>query len=1014
MADEKEQQAPERKVGGGPDCLLLGNESPLPEDVTGEKTSDSQDGPKQWDYFPWDRWSRERSTDSRERSVDSRDSATRERDLRYAEERKRDRERGRREEVILYRHRDSESTQSDSTEEEEAESSNESKVKAPASTAVNESAENKRTFSKEAVPLPLSHSERTEHSTALAKHAHQKAAKASKSPPTSKEASKRTELAKEASEGSTCAANKKNGTGDQKGSGDSHSKTSRNGNKGPPTKEARHAVSDESSDSENDHVRHTDHDRRKERRRDADADHKRVDPERRRSDAAHDHQRDSDHHRRLDRGHDRRREHDRNRDRDRKESHEQGWRGDQHRRDDHKLNRREGRSESHRDENSRRDDHKNDRDRNQRDEQKDHQRDDRRDDRRGDPRGDRRRDDRREDRRGDRRDDKQLGDLRTDHSGRGGVREESVGHKRVRRSSPDAEAEPPRKKDVITGRTGGAYIPPARLRMMQQQITDKSSVEYQRIAWEALKKSINGLVNKANVGNIDVIIKELMRENLVRGRGLLCRTIMTAQAASPTFTHVYAAMVAVINTRFPQTGELILKRLVIQFRRSFRRNDKLTCMASVRFIAHLLNQQVAHEVLALEILTLLLGNSTDDSVEVAVAFLKECGMKLTELTPKGVHAIFERLRSILHEANLNKRVQYMIEVMFAIRKDGFSAHPSVVKELELVEEESQYTHLLALDDTLDGEDMLNVFKFDPEFAENEERYAEIAKDILGSDDEGDGSGGDDSDDEEEEEEEQAEENGEIIDNTETNLVALRRTIYLTIQSSLNFEECAHKLLKLELKPGQVGEMCHMILDCCAQQRTYEKFFGLLAQRFCQLKKDYAEPFEQIFLSSYDTIHRFETNKLRNVAKFFAHLLFTDAIPWNVLSHIKLTEDDTTSSSRIFIKILFQELCEYMGLPKLNERIKDPTLQDAFEGLFPRDLPKNTRFAINFFTSIGLGGLTADLREHLKSAPKPAPVSDTIAVPAAPAKKKSTSSSSDSSSDSSSSDSSSDSDSESSS
>ena len=28
-------------------------------------------------------------------------------------------------------------------------------------------------------------------------------------------------------------------------------------------------------------------------------------------------------------------------------------------------------------------------------------------------------------------------------------------------------------------------------------------------------------------------------------------------------------------------------------------------------------------------------------------------------------------------------------------------------------------------------------------------------------------------------------------------------------------------------------------------------------------------------------------------------------------------------SRVFIKILFQELAEYMGLPKLNERLKDP-------------------------------------------------------------------------------------------
>lgn len=69
----------------------------------------------------------------------------------------------------------------------------------------------------------------------------------------------------------------------------------------------------------------------------------------------------------------------------------------------------------------------------------------------------------------------------------------------------------------------------------------------------------------------------------------------------------------------------------------------------------------------------------------------------------------------------------------------------------------------------------------------------------------------------------------IIDMTETNLIGLRRTIYLTLQSSLDFEEAAHKLLKLQVKPGQEGELCNMVLDCGAQQRTYEKFYGLLAQ-----------------------------------------------------------------------------------------------------------------------------------------------------------------------------------------
>ena len=44
-----------------------------------------------------------------------------------------------------------------------------------------------------------------------------------------------------------------------------------------------------------------------------------------------------------------------------------------------------------------------------------------------------------------------------------------------------------------------------------------------------------------------------------------------AQTASPTFTHVYAGLAAIINTKFPNIGELLLKRLIINFKRGFKR-----------------------------------------------------------------------------------------------------------------------------------------------------------------------------------------------------------------------------------------------------------------------------------------------------------------------------------------------------------------------------------------------------------------------------------------------------------
>lgn len=79
----------------------------------------------------------------------------------------------------------------------------------------------------------------------------------------------------------------------------------------------------------------------------------------------------------------------------------------------------------------------------------------------------------------------------------------------------------------------------------------------------------------------------------------------------------------------------------------------------------------------------------------------------------------------------------------------------------------------------------DLFKVDPKFLENEERYAEIKKEILGdSDDEEEESGSDYESDDEDEEAVAPEKEG-ITDMTETNLINLRRTIYLTIMNSVS-------------------------------------------------------------------------------------------------------------------------------------------------------------------------------------------------------------------------------------
>ncbi|KAF1841593.1 MIF4G-domain-containing protein [Cucurbitaria berberidis CBS 394.84] len=520
-------------------------------------------------------------------------------------------------------------------------------------------------------------------------------------------------------------------------------------------------------------------------------------------------------------------------------------------------------------------------------------------------------------------------------------------------------------------RAGGTYIPPARLREMQKQITDKKSAEFQRMAWEALKKSIQGLINKTNTANIKMIVPELFSENLIRGRGLFCRAMMKAQAASLPFTPIYGAMVAIVNTKLPQVGDLLVRRLIVQFRKSFRRNDKAVCLSSTTFLSHLVNTQVVHEVLIAEILLLLLNKPSDDSVEIAVGIMKEVGAFLDEMNPAIANAIFDQMRNILHEADIDKRTQYMIEVLFEVRRTKYKEHPTIKEDLDLVEEEDQITHRHTLEDELKVEDGLNIFKLDADYEEHEAEYQKIKAEILGeaegSDDE---DGTDASSEDEDDEEDKA---MDIKDQTNADLVSLRRSIYLTIKSSGGFEECCHKLMRINLPQGLESELTTMIVECASQERTYEKFYGMIGERFCKLNRMWTDLFEEGFAHYYETIHRFETNRLRIIAQFFAHLLASDGVGWHVFTVIKLNEEDTTSSSRIFIKILFEELLASLGQKAVVQRFKDPMLQESLTGIFPTDADdqSKTRFSINFFTAIGMGVLTEGMREWLKNAaPKP--------------------------------------------
>jgi pre-mRNA-splicing factor CWC22 len=530
------------------------------------------------------------------------------------------------------------------------------------------------------------------------------------------------------------------------------------------------------------------------------------------------------------------------------------------------------------------------------------------------------------------------------------------------------------------------YLPPHKVAALH--LSAVSRKDRQRLAWERLRKRIHGVVNRANASNAADCAVELLQLNLVRGMGLLCRSLLRAQVVSQNFSPAYAAVVCALNARLPELGQVLLARIISQLKRGMDASDRGVCVASVKFVAHLYNQSVVDALLPLEIMHILASAQSNDSMELLVVFIKECGALLADSEPRMLDELFQVLRTVVQEGEVDTRIQYLVEGLMTLRRSSFKGYESLPNELDLIPDEDRIIHNASFSGDDDGMlPELDAFAFDDDWEESELRYAEFRLQVLGEDDSllfedapevadsVDDGGGDARDDDSAPNnlttsavtQERAE--AKQADMTEDELVTFRRKVYLQIMSAVGYEECAHKLAQfMRSHRGNEGELCNMILECCSQERTFMRYYGLVGKQFCLLNKVYVARFEEAFAEHYATIHQFDSRKIRNMANFYAFLLCSDVLPWSIFSVAVLSEDETTSSSRIFLKYILLELSQTLTLGEVGRRFADERLKRYVSGLFPSTIPANMRFAINFFTAIGLGPLTDGMRAQLRELP----------------------------------------------
>lgn len=491
-------------------------------------------------------------------------------------------------------------------------------------------------------------------------------------------------------------------------------------------------------------------------------------------------------------------------------------------------------------------------------------------------------------------------------------------------------------------------------------------VSLQRKNWEELQKHIDTVLASLTSSTIIETFKKLFQVNIIRATGILALAILKKQTINND-SLTLAGLTALLDQNVADLGYLVSRECLLNLVYAYRNNDQKTLYSMGSLACQLCNQDVLHEVSIFQVLFLLLESCTCKSVRLACFLMSQCGYHLLMVSKRTHNRIVDILRNLLQEGMLSHQCNTIIQEFLGLRRLEYKGISRGIDLGDL----NVHTHKIILD--LDNKNLspdatINQFRFDKDFFNLEEEFNKLRGNVMSG------------------YSKQEEIIETVSDMTNTDDVQFKKELYLILKNSLTGDEAAHKLLKLRVKKENKSIVANIIVQTCSQEQTYSKYYGLTAEKLCANHKTWGIAFKHTFKNIYTSINDMDSKQIRNIGKLWGHLLATDYLGFEAFECVHLNEKETTASSRIYLKFIFNELVQDLGINELQKRLDEEYIQPYLKYLFPMNNFEDTLFAINYFTAIGLGALTEKMRQTLDTSQHENPKRKGDASPQPPPRK----------------------------
>ncbi|RLN00872.1 nucleolar MIF4G domain-containing protein 1 isoform X2 [Panicum miliaceum] len=453
----------------------------------------------------------------------------------------------------------------------------------------------------------------------------------------------------------------------------------------------------------------------------------------------------------------------------------------------------------------------------------------------------------------------------------------------------------------------GKYVPPS--------LRASSNSESEEIAH--MRRRVRGLLNRLSESNVESITQEIATLFRSVPRSVGCQVIGDEVLASCSrgprgndqYAAVFAAFVAgmacLVGIDF---SAKILASIAKTFEDEYSKEDSISLRNLTLLFCFLCIFGVISSDLVYDLLSILSKRLTEMDVSTVLTILQCCGMKLRGDDPGAMKDFVLSIQNSVNQLKLHSgvgedgktdvlystRMKFMLDTICDIKNNkkrpkDVSDHTRIKKWLQKLKAEDVLLRGLTWSRLLDPDKKGQWWLSGdvPSAAGNiEDVAAVISKDVA--------------------------ETQKLLQlaaaqrmNTD-----IRRAIFCIIMSAEDYVDAFEKLLRLGLSGKQDREIIRVIVDCCLQEKMFNKYYAVLASKLCSHEKNHKFSLQYCIWDHFKELDNMEPNRSMNLAKLVAEMLSNFTLSLATLKVVNLANPVEMTPGRIaHFQVLFETLLQ---------------------------------------------------------------------------------------------------------